>query len=86
MACEYKRYMEETAIIQKTEEEVVVGTVIIQNTAIIVLIVGEFAAELRQYNYNSKLLQRFVRVSDCCLCLIFVSTVVLAHLLTPHIG
>ena len=55
-----------------------------QNTAMIV--VGEFAAELRQYNYPRKLLQRFVRVSDYCLCLVFVKTAVLALLLTTHIG
>ena len=54
-----------------------------QNTAIVV---GEFAVDLRQYNYPRKLLQRFVRVRDYCLCLVFVWTAVLAQLLTPHIG
>ena len=79
MACEYKRYMEETVRIQKTE--VVVGTVRTQQ-----IVVGEFAAELRQYNYPRKLLQRFVRVGDFCFCLVFVRTAVLALLLTPQIG
>ena len=55
-----------------------------QNTALIV--VREFAAEWKQYNYPRKLLQRFVRVSDYCIWLVFVRTAVLAHLLTPHIG
>ena len=54
-----------------------------QNTAIVV---GEFAAKLRQYNYPRKLLQRLVGVSDYCLCLVFFWTAVLAHLLPPHIG
>ena len=50
------------------------------------IVVGECAGELRQHNYAGKLLHQFVRVSDYCLCLVFVWTVLLAHLLIPHIG
>ena len=80
MACQYKRYMEKTVRIQKTERS---SSWDCQNTAIVV---GELAAELRQYNCPRKLLQRFVRISDHCPCFVFVWTAVLAHLLTPHIG